>query len=298
MDLIAQYLGQQAPVVANKPSASAPSSARSRKSFVTLLTNDNYFYGVSVVCKTLRQHSPGFQITVLAGPAVSETTLARLEPLCTMVLRVEALSCPLAATSTEEATPAATTAAAAEVEGAGGGGKREDHSSSCWAQAEMTKLNIWNLTQFDQVVYVDADCMVLDSIDELFDLDTDFAAAPDIFPPDKFNAGVLVIRPSADVFTALKQQLGVLSSYDGGDTGFLNAYFPLWYQGPSCSRLAFGYNAQRTMYWFTHEKRPGYWESISPLKIVHFSSSPKPWEVSMGGSKGDLEHKWWLAFMS
>lgn len=27
-------------------------------------------------------------------------------------------------------------------------------------------------------------------ITQLFDLDTDFAAAPDVFPPDRFNAGM------------------------------------------------------------------------------------------------------------
>ena len=47
-----------------------------------------------------------------------------------------------------------------------------------------------------QVVYVDTDALVLESIDELFALDCDFAAAPDIFPPDKFNARVGVRRQS------------------------------------------------------------------------------------------------------
>lgn len=32
-----------------------------------------------------------------------------------------------------------------------------------------------------------------DSVEELFEKDVDFAAAPDVFPPDKFNAGVLLI---------------------------------------------------------------------------------------------------------
>ena len=36
-------------------------------------------------------------------------------------------------------------------------------------------------------------------MDELFERDTDFAAAPDVFPPDRFNAGVLVLRPSLEV---------------------------------------------------------------------------------------------------
>jgi glycogenin glucosyltransferase len=165
----------------------------------------------------------------------------------------------------------------------------------------MTKLRLWELTQFDQVVYIDADCMVLDCLDELFErcADLDFAAAPDVFPPDRFNAGVLYLRPSKETFLQLCAQLPVLVSYDGGDTGFLNAFFPHWYSGPAASRLPFGYNMQRTLYWFTYEKRPGYWDSVQPKKIVHFSSSPKPWETSMSSasSRGDLEFLWWQTLM-
>jgi hypothetical protein len=95
------------------------------------------------------------------------------------------------------------------------------------------------------------------------------------------------------------------------------------------SRLSFGYNAQRTLFWFTHAKQPGYWESIKPLKVIHYSSSPKPCKAlqfiiisiedmfdhiiilhfhffifslgevspSAGGTLGELEWKWWKLYM-
>ncbi len=130
-------------------------------------------------------------------------------------------------------------------------------------------------------------------MDELF-WRPDFAAAPDVFPPDHFNAGVMVVRPSLDLFCALLQALATplgASSYDGGDTGFLNAYFADWYVRPSAARLSFGYNALRTLHWFTAAKQPGYWQSIHPLKIIHYCSSPKPWETRLKG--GELEALWW-----
>jgi hypothetical protein len=49
--------------------------------------------------------------------------------------------------------------------------------------------------------------------------------------------------------------------------GFLNHYFRDWYASGAASRLPFRYNAQRTMYWMTHEKNPGYWDAIKPLKV-------------------------------
>jgi len=48
------------------------------------------------------------------------------------------------------------------------------------------------------------------------------AAAPDVFPPDNFNAGVLVLRPSMFVFREMLQKIDKVEPYDGGDTGFLN----------------------------------------------------------------------------
>jgi len=53
-----------------------------------------------------------------------------------------------------------------------------------------------------------------------------------------------------------------LPTYDGGDTGFLNAYFPDWFKMPAPSRLPFGYNAQRILYWFTVKRTEGYWKEI------------------------------------
>lgn len=83
-------------------------------------------------------------------------------------------------------------------------------------------------------------------------------------------------------------------SHDGGDTGFLNTFYSDWYAGPPATRLPFRYNAQRTLYWMTNSREPGYWDIIKPIKILHFSSSPKPWEDVK--RKGDLELLWWAHY--
>jgi len=249
-----------------------------------MLCNESYFNGVLVLIKTLRRHcSRSIPITVMVDRSqVSTTTVARLKSLCEHVVEVDTLLGP------QRSSSAATSTVAASAS-----------SSAPWAASEMTKLRLWELTQFDSIFYIDADCMVLDCVDEVFDRckDSDFAAAPDVFPPDRFNAGVLYLRPSVETFQALCAALHTLPSYDGGDTGFLNAFYPDWYQGPSADRLPFGFNMQRTLYWFTYSVRPGYWDSIDPKKIVHFSSSPKPWETSMDKARGDLEWQWWQTLM-
>lgn len=168
-------------------------------------------------------------------------------------------------------------------------GSNETHVPAWSQQGALTKLNIFSFEQYDTLVYIDADCVVLKDLAHLLELGKVYqesaaliAAAPDIMPPDKFNAGVMVIRPSESVFRNMMDQRSLLTTYDGGDTGFLNAYFSEWYTDmPPMARLSFGYNAQRFMYHCTYEKQPKYWDlAVSPnLHIVHYSSQPKPWEA-------------------
>jgi glycogenin glucosyltransferase len=163
-----------------------------------------------------------------------------------------------------------------------------------WGEFMMTKLQIWDQTDFTKLVYIDADCVVTTNIDHLFDSPTP-AFAPDIFPPDRFNAGVAVIEPDASVYERMLEALPVLGSYEGGDTGFLNAFFPDWFE--SGHRLPCRYNCQRALFDFSLKGgRMGYWRSIGRPAIIHYSSSPKPWE-SMGAiGHSPLDAYWWKVY--
>ena len=59
----------------------------------------------------------------------------------------------------------------------------------------FTKLNCWKLVQFTKCVFLDADTLVIQNSDELFDRE-EFSAAPDAGWPDCFNSGVFVFVPS------------------------------------------------------------------------------------------------------
>jgi len=57
------------------------------------------------------------------------------------------------------------------------------------ASAAFNKIHVWGLhDEFDKVLYLDADVMVLRSLDDVFDRDISaglpIAAAPEIMPPD------------------------------------------------------------------------------------------------------------------
>ena len=66
----------------------------------------------------------------------------------------------------------------------------------------------------------------------------------------------------------------------------------------SCAPCVLGERAELragTMHWMTSEKAPGYWNVCKPIKILHFSSSPKPWEDPK--RKGELELIWWQHYI-
>jgi glycogenin glucosyltransferase len=99
----------------------------------------------------------------------------------------------------------------------------------------------------------------------------------------------MVVRPSQSVFDNMMSQASLLTSYDGGDTGFLNAYFAEWYKDmPPMARLPFGCNAQRFLYHCTYEKQPNYWDMAVDLHVIHYSSSPKPW-ATIGNLKEEAQ---------
>ena len=92
--------------------------------------------------------------------------------------------------------------------------------------ARYSKLHVFGLTQFDIVVFIDADTLPLANLDSLFLSNTSsLAAAPEMMPPDTFNTGLMVVRPSHALSKRVMQARGSVSSYDGSDQGFLNSVF-------------------------------------------------------------------------
>ena len=157
----------------------------------------------------------------------------------------------------------------------------------------FTKLRAWELTDFDKVVFLDADTLVLQNIDELFDR-PEIAAAPDFFMSDRFNSGVMVLTPSTETFEKMVKTLASSASYDGGDQGFLNNYFESWYAMDVEHRLPCGYNMHHFVYQFLRTHASVCHELDKEIKIIHYTLQ-KPWfgkPTVSGGSE-----LWWQVYL-
>ncbi|KAH0680452.1 hypothetical protein KY284_021537 [Solanum tuberosum] len=92
-----------------------------------------------------------------------------------------------------------------------------------------SKFRLWQLTDYEKVVFIDADIIVLRNIDILFQFPQLSATGND---GSIFNSGVMVIEPSICTFNMLMQHTKDIISYNGGDQGFLNEIFVWWHRLP------------------------------------------------------------------
>ena len=105
----------------------------------------------------------------------------------------------------------------------------------------MLQIWCWTLTQYTKCVFLDADTLVIQNCDKLFDRE-ELSASPDVGWPDCFNSGVFVFRPNMNTYAELVNLAGTMGSFDGGDQGLLNTFFSDWATKDISKHLPFTYN--------------------------------------------------------
>eukprot|EP00252_Welwitschia_mirabilis_P009534 TRINITY_DN22177_c0_g1_i1.p1 TRINITY_DN22177_c0_g1~~TRINITY_DN22177_c0_g1_i1.p1 ORF type:complete len:640 (+),score=105.96 TRINITY_DN22177_c0_g1_i1:350-2269(+) len=92
-----------------------------------------------------------------------------------------------------------------------------------------SKFRLWQLTDYDKIIFIDADLLILRNIDFLFGLPEISATGNNA---TLFNSGVMVIEPSNCTFQLLMDNINTIESYNGGDQGYLNEIFTWWHRLP------------------------------------------------------------------
>ena len=142
---------------------------------------------------------------------------------------------------------------------------------------QFSKLHLWGMVGYKSVVYLDADTLVVQAIDPIFEIEMGvafLAAGRDYQSGDwrpGFNMGVFVVHPNRREYNRLKrlQKFGLVPFQTSmAEQGFLNVvYRNTWVH------LPFEYNANLAIY--TQDR--AYWDkNIDTVRIIHYTMS-KPW---------------------
>ncbi|XP_024976258.1 putative UDP-glucuronate:xylan alpha-glucuronosyltransferase 3 [Cynara cardunculus var. scolymus] len=92
-----------------------------------------------------------------------------------------------------------------------------------------SKFRLWQLTNYDKIIFIDADLLILRNIDFLFEMPEITATGNNA---TLFNSGVMVVEPSNCTFKLLMDHINEIESYNGGDQGYLNEIFTWWHRIP------------------------------------------------------------------
>ena len=233
--------------------------ANSRFAYVTLATNADYALGALALINSIKATGTGADCVVL-HTAVPETSLAPLRAVGARLIRAELLD-------TSDEFNAAHARDALHARAAFTKGTKPPFHTPL---DNFAKLRLWQLTEYEAVVFIDADALMLKNCDKLFAY-PEFCAAPNVYESladfHRMNSGVFTARPSAATFAAMMDRLdrpGVF--WRRTDQTFLQDFFPDWHGLPVF------YNMLQYV-WFN---MPALW-SWDEIHILHFQYE-KPWQ--------------------
>ncbi|XP_058221062.1 UDP-glucuronate:xylan alpha-glucuronosyltransferase 2 [Rhododendron vialii] len=135
-----------------------------------------------------------------------------------------------------------------------------------------SKFRLWQLADYDKIIFIDADIIVLRSLDFLFHFPQISAVGNDV---SIFNSGIMVIEPSNCTFEYFMQRTNDVVSYNGGDQGFLNEVFVWWHRLPR--RVNFLKNFWSNTSSETNMKNQLFGSDPPKLYSIHYLGL-KPWQ--------------------
>ncbi len=229
------------------------------KSYISVLSTENYLDAILKTYKNLKQTNTKYPFSVLVTDLVSEETENKLKAEGINVIRRKSIEI------SEEAL------------------NRNKNSNSAHWNYTFDKLNIFELTEFEKIVYLDSDLFIMKNIDELFEKESVSAVIDRRTNPlieedwKKLNSGVMVIKPETGMVEKFQEALNTVlaSGKKCGDQDVLQEYYTDW---PNQEELHLDtkYNVFFPFLDYYTGKNMLKFEDVS---IIHFSwcGTKKPW---------------------
>lgn len=224
--------------------------------YVTVLNGEAYYPGLCALYYSLKRVRSQYGLTVLIPDTSSDRLREKLKSLGVSTLEVPLLEL-----------------------------NKEMHNANPMAHWSNTffKLQIFNLTQFDKIVYLDLDMIVLQNIDDLFEKKhmSAVAAGKCIYDDWKYglNSGMLVVEPNQTEYKEILECIvpvceKLLQEGRGfGDQDILKHYYSDWYERKGLS-LDEIYN---TLFCCVEEVSKLY--GMKSIRIFHYAEAQKPWNM-------------------
>ncbi|RLV94978.1 Glycogenin-1 [Spathaspora sp. JA1] len=243
--------------------------------YVTLLTGESYLPGVLTLGQKLKELGTKHKLIILLdSSSISEENKEVIQAIYDEIISIddEVISAPLE--------------------------KVQEKLDRSELSITFSKILLWNLTQYDELVYLDADVLPLQNLDELFESfelkDGEIAASPDSGWPDIFNSGVLKIKPSSETFEKLIEfSSQPENTFDGADQGLLNEYFGFknWVRLPYLFNVTPNYRQD-------YQYLPAFHRFFNQIRILHYIGAVKPWHYGdiLSSDLANFHQYWWDDF--
>jgi len=229
------------------------------QAYVTLVTNADFALGAKALVRSLRRSGTPADICVLHTGGVEDAALAPLRALGARLVETDLLP------TSPEFNAAHARDRLHGLAPFTKGQKPAFHTPL----DNFCKLRLWQL-DYARVVFLDADTLVLQNIDRLFDY-PEFCAAPNVYESvadfHRMNSGVFTARPDPTTFDAMLARLDAPGAFwRRTDQTFLQDYFPNWHGLPVFDNML-------QYVWFN---LPDLWD-WSEIRVLHFQYE-KPWQ--------------------
>lgn len=248
---------------------------KNMRAYVTLLSNEKYFDGVVMLCRALEAVNSNYPLYCMLSSSVDESLEKRLCDEGVFCIRLQKSV-------------------------AGGCVNVERQTFSHWSHT-FDKLQMWGLTQFEKLVFVDSDMLIRSNIDSLFDrLPFTAVCAGCSYPTNEdwfgLNSGLIVVEPNKkieeDLFALAPKVIAefVAKGLFVGDQDVINSYLTDWHLKPEL-HLDEGYNlfADYLSYYIKYNGYSWSKGEGKPIHVIHFIGRQKPWM-----KKSLRNWAWWI----
>lgn len=230
--------------------------------YITLVTNADYAGAAIALVRSLRLTGTKADIVVMATGGVAAADLVPLSDLGSIIVPVDLL----------DTSPAFNERHARAKLHADAPFTKGDKPHFHTPLDNFAKLRLWQMDQYQSVIFLDADIVVVRNIDRLFAY-PEFCAAPNVYETladfHRLNSGVFTARPSQTTFEAMMTRLDQPDIFwRRTDQTFLETYFPAWHGLPVTFNML-------QYVWFN---LPGLWDWKS-VHTVHYQYE-KPWQAN------------------